>query len=307
MRASVGLALAVLAMGGMGNGVGAQLQDSARICDSTLPYGRGSAYSWRGDRCEGTYTLPVESGLRLHAVVQSFDVDTLTAPISIQWDALPGEGDGELVLRADGLVGVNHYRMDAIAPWESGFFSWSTEVLEGQVSGGSAMDWEKLSVTGTTSMPNPTDPTDTLPDVHVPLRVALEGRESEASTCEPPRVVWWASSQPEEVYVTVNSFEERDSVVTLVRGVTDTLGRMSYPVDAPLEVEIPQIASPGLYILQFLFAFDTVGVEAVRPADAPPLPGDSVDLTPTQGWTLSVFSGVDRSGCPPVGADGIGD
>jgi len=201
------------------------------IAGGAQPY----ALQTTGDRCEGTYKLPVGAGLVLRSIYQTFDTFNLTTtrePLVIEWSPPP---TGRAVsVRADGWVAGEPYRMDAAMASGSQSFTWQTRVLRA-LSGGSRQPLTRRELgvqawTDSAGVP-----------LFLPVRIWQLERPA---PCGPVRFGLWAMSRPESVYVEVNSVAADGTLNLLNRR---ELGRDPYPLNGPLAFPIPEITSPGIY------------------------------------------------------------
>jgi hypothetical protein len=245
-----GACLALTALGlSIAGPAGAQV-DSARVCDADISRAaQPQSYRWRGDRCEGTYARRVSAGLRLHAIYQSFDsfdVQSNRDPLLVEWDRTAGDPQ-PLHLRADGRIGDRiFYRMDAVVPPDSSTFAWNTVNLRSLSAGDSPPTRDALSVRGWTSLPA-AEGRPAVDTVYVPLRIRqnVEDDDDAGARCAPVKLVLWATSRPDSVFVGVARVEGNSMTDVRRREV----GRLTYPLDSPLEIELPEVAEPGLYVV----------------------------------------------------------
>lgn len=205
-------------------------------CDSGILSlaGGGQPYANRGDRCEGTYRQPVGAGLYLRSIYQSFgdfDLTTSREPLIVEWSPLPGR---RISLLADGWVGGEPYRMDASPASDSRSFTWQTRVLRALSAGSrQPLERDRLAVrawTDSSGVP-----------IFMPVRIWQHRRPE---PCGPVKLVLWAMTRPESVYVEVGAV---DSVGAAPAGVARELGRQPYPIDGPLTFPLPEIQGPGIY------------------------------------------------------------
>jgi hypothetical protein len=196
--------------------------------------GGGQPYASQGDRCEGTYKLPVGAGLYLRSIYQafdSFDLATSRAPLTIEWSSPPGR---TIVVRADGWVGGEPYRMDATPPTGSQSFTWQTRVLRALSSGSrEPVTRRELGVRAWADSAGST--------LFMPVRIWQGARPT---TCGPINMVLWAMSRPDSVFVDVSAVDPGGAAHSLGHR---ELGRQPYPLNGPLSFQVPEIKTPGIY------------------------------------------------------------
>ena len=212
-------------------------------CDSSLlghPGGE-QPYADRGDRCEGSYKLQVASGLYLQSVFQSFedfDVAKSNDPLMVEWSPPPGL---KTTLRADGLVGGQPYRMDAVAPPDSRAFVCQTAVLQALSSGTQeGLSPADLAVRGSIHLADPGV------DMFVPVRI---WQHKTTAPCGPVRLALWATARPDHVYVEASKVDLANPVATRPSPRRD-LGLHSYPVNEALTFAVTEIKRPGTYAVR---------------------------------------------------------
>jgi hypothetical protein len=198
--------------------------------------GGGQPYAGRGDRCEGTYRQPVGAGLFLRSIYQvygKFDLTTTRDPLMIEWSPPPG---GAVTVRADGWVGGEPYRMDAAPSEDNSSFVWQTRVLRALSSGSrQPLTRNELGVQAWIDSAGAM--------LFLPVRIWQTERPS---PCGPIRVVLWAMSRPDSVFVDVAAVDGSGAARSFGRR---ELGRRPYPLKGPLTIELPEIAKAGVYRL----------------------------------------------------------
>lgn len=206
-------------------------------CDAGILSIAGGAqpYANQGDRCEGTYKLPVGAGLFLRSIYQvfdSFDLRSSREPLMIEWSSPPGR---TIVVRADGWVGGEPYRMDAFASPASQSFTWQTRVLRALSSGSrDPLTPTELGVQAWTDSGGTR--------LLIPVRI---WQRKPPAACGPVIVMLWAMSRPESVYVEVGAVDRTGAAQSV--GPRRELGRQPYPLNGPLTFPLREIKDPGIY------------------------------------------------------------
>lgn len=251
-RAGAAIVLLIAALGALAQprGVSAQRIAGESLCDRSVfardAGGRltvdttGFWYKPRGDRCEGVYRRGVATGFRLHAIYQAFDSIDLKGsrdPLQIEWDAI---GDDTVRIQADGILAGQYYRMDTAVPPGASRFTWDSFVMRNLVAGASTPPTRgDISLLGWTNT--------ALGDkVYVPLRIRRPGSATaeEVARCAPVKVVLWVTTPPESVSVTVSrAGQVPPAILADGRPVRQARFRSS----APLEIDVPEIVSAGIY------------------------------------------------------------
>jgi hypothetical protein len=216
--------------------IGSAVKAQQNPCDKQILSlaGGGQPYASRGDRCEGTYKLEIGAGLFLRSIYQSFgdfDLTTTREPLVIEWSPPPGHN---ITVRANGWVGDEPYRMDALPPSGSRSFTWQTRVLRA-LSAGSLQPLTRRELGVQAWADSSGAP------LYLPVRIWQRERPN---PCGPVKVVLWAMSRPDSVFVDVGAMGPAGSARSLGRR---ELGRQPYPVNGPLAFELPEITGPGLY------------------------------------------------------------
>jgi hypothetical protein len=217
-------------------GLGSAINAQQNPCDARIVSlaGGGQPYASRGDRCEGTYKQEIGAGLFLRSIYQSFgnfDLTTSREPFVIEWSPPPGRN---VTIRADGWVGDEPYRMDASPSPASRSFTWQTRVLRA-LSAGSLQPLTRREL-GVQAWADSSG----VP-LYLPIRIWQRERPN---PCGPVKVVLWAMSRPDSVFVDVAAVDSAGAAQSLGRR---ELGRQPYPLNGPLNFELPEIKRPGIY------------------------------------------------------------
>ncbi len=228
MNARAGAALAA-ALALLPAGAGAQSP-----CDPSLRALPGDVgYRERGDRCEGRYAQPVAgTPLYLVSVIEAFDYDTAAAgPLLVRWTAPAAV---PVHLRAQGIRRQLYYRMDADRPAGTDSYEWSTDVLTSQRIAGrdlGALASARTAVGGAERT------------VYLPLRI---GRGDQPLPCGPVRLVLWPGARLDSLTVSLAPLTGGGARGASLRESRE-LGLGYYPEQAPIEVRLPELTSPGFY------------------------------------------------------------
>jgi hypothetical protein len=205
-------------------------------CDSGILSiaGGGDPYADRGDRCEGTYEQTVAGGLDLQSVYQSFedfDLTSSTDPLVIEWSAPAGK---QVRLQADGRMGRESYRMDAVTTGDRRSFNWETTVMRALSSGSrDPFGREQLAVRAWADSSGVA--------MYLPIRIR---QRQQPEPCGPVKMVLWAESRPDSVYVEVADVDSTGA--TRSKGRRE-LGLRPYPLNGYLTFDVPGIKRPGIY------------------------------------------------------------
>jgi hypothetical protein len=215
-------------------------------CDTYLhapandPYG----YRARGDRCEGVYIKDLSASLRVVSFTREFDDFAEGVPVlRLEWAA---SSSREIHLHANGLRPRLYYAMDSIRPAGSSGYDWETSLLAAL-----RITRAELGVVAWTSQRIGGQ------DRQVYLPVAVKGSDSRKTTGY--RIIVISGKELRELYVSLSSVNTNGTRGAFLRK-EEPLKAGYYPAEEPIEIPVPQLKGPGLYLLELGAEFQGGGV-----------------------------------------------
>jgi hypothetical protein len=218
----------------------------AQSCDAYLhssasdPYG----YRARGNRCEGVYIKDLSASLRVVSFTREFDTFTGSDPIlHLEWT---GGYPGGVHLRANSLRPRLYYEMDSIQTAGSSSYDWETSLLMAL-----RITRPELGIVGWTSQRIGGQ------DRQVYLPVAVKTSKSDKKSSY--QIVIVPGIELRELYVSLSLLDKNGSRVATLRK-EEPLKAGYYPAEEGIGISIPELKTPGLYLLELGAEFQRGGV-----------------------------------------------
>ena len=222
----------------------------AQACDGYLHSSPSDAYGYRarGDRCEGIYIKDLSASLRVVSFTREFD--TFTGQDSVLHLEWAGGSNGEVHLRANSLRPRLYYEMDSVQPAGASGYNWETSLLTAL-----HITRPELGVVGWTTQRIGVQDR----QVYLPLDV----RTSKPDKTNSYQIVVVPGVELRELYVSLSLLDKDGTRLATLRK-EEPLKAGYYPPEEGVGISIPELKTPGLYLLELGAEFKAGGVSTEK-------------------------------------------